>query len=437
MSRRRPIPGVDAAALAALAGQFPSGSLPSVAPAKHDTADLTQDNAPPAPAGKKSNKQLKGSEPVSAAGPVALSAPLPDAPRGKAPGRGVAVCAMILALLAVFIALSSVMPPPARLWLARNLGDTGLVNFSTESRADIDKRLLAAAQSFDALASRGSEIAARLEAIETVVGSGAATRRLEAVEAGLKAADQRLAAAQDTNRDADRDADRASAARAEALDARLAAFDGDLKTVQDKLAQAERSVGDILNSRLGAVEANVGELQKVDRRPEKFFLAALQLRDLTRTAKPFAREVAAAQALAGPNADLLAALKALAVDAGHGVATVAELRHDFAALVAPRLAAVAAANRQSVAAQAWGWVQSQFATGTAGAGDRNAAVVALAARSLDQGQLDAAVHQLLLLEDEAALVAAEWLKNASVRLAADKAIATIMSQALDQLAALN
>ena len=63
--------------------------------------------------------------------------------------------------------------------------------------------------------------------------------------------------------------------------------------------------------------------------------------------------------------------------------------------------------------------------------------MSLATRSLDQGQLEPAVHQLLLLEDEAAMVAAEWLKNASVRLAADKAIATIMSQALDQLAASN
>jgi hypothetical protein len=43
----------------------------------------------------------------------------------------------------------------------------------------------------------------------------------------------------------------------------------------------------------------------------------------------------------------------------------------------------------------------------------------------------------LLLEDEAALVAAEWLQNAGSRLATDKAIATVMSQAVDQLATPN
>ncbi len=461
MSRRQPIPGVDEAALDALAGQFPSGSPRPVAPLAHnqaprrrDKAPLTQDNAPPAHGTKEIGKEVNGLE--------LLSPALPEASPRKAPGRGLAVGAMMLALLAVLISVSAVMPPPARLWLTRTLGDTAIVNFVTGGRADIDQQLAAAAQSIDALASKEdtlaakqdalaskedalagkedaragkeTEIAARLEALETVVGSGAAMRRLEAVEAGLKSADQLVAAAGEANRDAERTA----AAHAEALDAKLAAFDGDLKTVQDKLAAAERDLGDILTSRLGAVEATVGELQKIDRRPEKFFLAALQLRDLVRTANPYAREIAAAQTLAGPNAELLAALKVLAADADHGVATVAELRHDFTTLLAPRLAAVAAANRQSIAGQAWGWVQSQFTTASAGAaGERNAAVVTLATRSLDQGQLEAAVHQLLLLEDEAAMVAAEWLKNASVRLAADKAIATIMSQALDQLAASN
>ncbi len=142
------------------------------------------------------------------------------------------------------------------------------------------------------------------------------------------------------------------------------------------------------------------------------------------------------QALAGDNADLNAPLKLLAADADHGVATVAELRDNFTTITAPRLAALAAANRPPVAERAWDWLQSLFSTAPAGTvGDRNVALIALAARSLAQGQLEAAVQQLVLLEEEAALVAAEWLKNASARLAADKAITTVMSQALDQLAA--
>jgi hypothetical protein len=412
MSRKQPIPGVDEAALAVLAGQFPSGSLRTSDPATQDNAPLTL-----------GDKEIRGLQSVASAASAAS--------RRKAPGRGLAACAMMVALLAVLIAVSAALPPPARLWLTRTLGDSAIVDFVTGSRADIDQRLAAAAQSIDALASKQNDVAARLAAIETVVGSGAATQRLDAVEAGLGAINQLLAAAGA--------ADRIAADRAEALDARLATFDGDLKTVQDHLAATERDLSEILTTRLGAVEANIGELQKIDHRPEKFFLAALQLRDMTRTARPFAREVAAAQALAGDNRDLVAALKILADDADHGVATVAELRDNFTTILAPRLAAVAAANRQPVAERAWDWLQSLFTTGaSSGAtGDRNAALIALAARSLAQGQLEAAVHQLLLLEDEAALVTAEWLKNASVRLAADKAITTVMSQALDQLAASN
>jgi hypothetical protein len=416
MRRKQPIPGVDQAALAALAGQFPSGNLPGRAPP-------TQDNAPLA----LGEKEIRGRQSVA---PGAA-----EEPRQRARGRGLAVCAMLLALLAVVIAATAVMPPPAWLWLTQRVGDWRIVDLLTANRTEIDKQLAATSQSIDALAGKQdalagkeSDIAARLEAVESVVGSGAATRRLEAVEADLAAINPRLLAAGDL--------DRLAAARADALDSRVTAFDGDLKAVQDKLATDEREVNDILGARLAAVEADIGALQKTDRRPEKFFMAALQLRDVTRTASPFAREIAAAQALAGDNADLNAALKLLAAEADRGVATIAELRDNFTAIVAPRLAAVAAANRQPVAQRAWDWLQSLFTTAApAGAGDRNAALIALAAHSLAQGQLEAAVHQLLLLEDEAALVAAEWLKNASTRLADDKAVATVMSQALDQLAA--
>jgi hypothetical protein len=426
MRRKQPIPGVDQVALAALAGQFPKGSLPAVAPPTQDNVPLTL-----------VDKEIRGSQLVAAGAG--------GAPRPRASGRGLAVFAMLLAILAVLIAAASVMPPAARVWLDQTLGDWRIVNLLTASRTEIDNRLEAASQSIDALAGkqaalagkqdvltgRQGDMAARLGAIEAVVGSGEAKRRLEAIETDLAAVDQRLAAAGEIDRNA--------AARADAIETRLSAFDDDLKTIQDKQAAVEREVNDVLGARVAAVEADVGVLQKIDRRPEKFFMAALQLRDVTRTASPFAREVAAAQALAGDNADLNAALKLLAGDAEHGVATIAELRDNFTTIVAPRLASLAAANRQPVAQRAWEWVQSLFATAAPAdaTGDRNAALVGLAARSLAQGQLEAAVHQLVLLEDEAALVAAEWLKNASTRLAADKAIVTVMAQALDRLAAAN
>jgi hypothetical protein len=411
MSRKQPIPGVDEAALAALADQFPKGSLPAVAPPAQDNAPLGLDG-----------QAIADLQQIASA--------TTGVPRRKRPGRGLAMGAMMVALLALLIAVTAVMPPPARSWLTRTLGDSAIVNWVTASRAEIDQRMAAATRSIDAIAGKEADVAARLEAVETVVGSGAAMRRLDAAEAGLAAINQRL--------DAAREAERAATARGAALDARVATFAADLKMFQDRVAANERDVNDIATARLATVEADIGALRNIDRGPERFYLVALQLRDATQTASPFAHELTAAQAVAGNNTELAATLKGLAAEADHGVATVAELRDDFATVVAPRLAAVAAANRHPVVERAWGWVQSMFATASSSSpatDDRNAALIALATRSLAQGQLEAAVHQLLLLEDEAALVAAEWLKNAGARLATDKAIATVMAQALDRLAA--
>jgi hypothetical protein len=154
-----------------------------------------------------------------------------------------------------------------------------------------------------------------------------------------------------------------AAAHAEALDAKLATFDGDLKTVQDKLVAAERDFGEILTSRLGAVEANVGELQKIDRRPEKFFLDALQLRDLIRTANPFAREVAAAQTLAGPM-PTPSRPQGAGCQADHGVATVGESR--TTSRPSPRPSAVAQQTASPLRGAGAGCNRSSRA---AGAGD--------------------------------------------------------------------
>jgi hypothetical protein len=410
MRRKQPIPGVDEAALAALADQFPKGSLPQV-------AAPAQDNAP------------LGLDDKAAAALQEIASATPGVARGKRPGRGLAVAAMMLALLALLIAVTAVMPPAARSWLTRTLGDPGIVNLLTAGRVEIDQQLEAATESIDALVGKQTEIAARLAAVETVIGSGAAMRRLDAAEAGVAAISKRL--------DAAGEAERAAVDRGVAVDERMATVAGDLKTVQDRLAANERDINTIATARLAAVEADIGALRNVDRAPDKFYLVALQLRDATQRSKPFAHELAAAQAVAGDNTELAAALKGLAAEADHGVATVPELRDDFTTVIGPRLAAVAAGNRRAVAERAWDWAQSLFATARSSPAtdDRNAALIALATRSLAQGQLEAAVHQLVLLEDAAALVAAEWLKNASARLATDKAIATVMAQALDRLTA--
>jgi hypothetical protein len=434
MSRKRQIPGVDEEALAALAEQFPSSAVgPREPPREAQTRDERRKTIravppvdPVSPVAPIPPVEVPPDQPFPPVKPAAAVAPQPPAAAPKPRGRGLAIAALKLASVAALLAAAVYVPPQTRSWLAEKVRMPEIAR-AVSVGSDADPRLAAAVQSIGALDSRTAGVTARLDALETAAGSGLA-QRVAALEASLKPAADRSAA--------DAAVDRAAAAQADALDTRLAAFDSDLKKLRDSLAATERSVDERLGARLGSIEADIGVLQHTDRRPEKFFLAALQLRDAVRTASPFAREVAAARAFAGVNSDVLAALEVLAANAPSGVATIAELRDSFSTMLVPRLAAAAAANRQPLTERAWGWVGSLFATAASPAtDDRNGTLIALASHSLEQGQLPAAVHQLLLLEDEPALLAAEWLKDASTRLAVDKAIATVMTQALDQLAA--
>jgi hypothetical protein len=130
-------------------------------------------------------------------------------------------------------------------------------------------------------------------------------------------------------------------------------------------------------------------------------------------------------------------LKTLSASAQTGVATMQELQDSFAKLIGPRVLALSSASQQGLTDRTKAWVQSMFvsrASDDVAAGGRNERIVALAERSLTRGQLAPAVDQIALLEDEAAVVATEWLRNASARLNVDKATAMLVAQAFDRVA---
>lgn len=375
MSRKPPLPGLDEEALATLASQFPSLHLP-----------------PP------EEKPAPRTEPPPAA-----------APKAKPPGRGLAVMAIVLAFLAILAAAVSLAPPGRRAQLLAVVRGTDSAADRRPARPSLATPQAASQAAVAAPTSASGEATAKLAA------SIAETRKeLLAEQASRRGDDTRLAA----------------------IEGRLKALDGDLQGLQTRLAAAEQQIGTTLLARLSAVETKVGGLRQANRRREKFFLAATQLRDALRSSRPFATQLAAVVALAGKDPAERAALDELQKHSRDGVATVAELRDDFTGTMAPRLIALSEANRPSVAARAAVWLQSWYASGPSGGsrGDRNAAVVASAERSLDRGQLAAAVDQVLLLEDQAALVTAGWLANASARLAVDKAASALMRQALDHIA---
>jgi hypothetical protein len=136
-------------------------------------------------------------------------------------------------------------------------------------------------------------------------------------------------------------------------------------------------------------------------------------------------------ALAGP-------LGVLAAHAEAGVPTLTDLRLAFAKTVLSRIPP-AMPVAPSLSSRGVAWVRSMVPGGGASRADtselRNGTAVAMAERSLADGQLAAAVDQLLLLEDRAALLASEWLRDAGARLAVDKAAASVVDRAFDRLTA--
>jgi hypothetical protein len=456
MSRKHSLPNVDEEALASLARQFPSMNVtppasrderPSIAPVPEPTPAAPPYPGPTAAEARSANDASAASDAPVANGaahdaPSANDAPVAqehvliaergaDGPSATSPAaaptvvverrRGGRVLASLVALVA---AVSALAPPQLRTWLAATIGEPLVVDALTGNRAEIDARLAAAASALKQMQDRNAAIAARLEAIEAVGGSSnTAAKRVEAVEAAIKAGDARGTALAE--------AGKAAGAEIAKLGAQLDSLTAAIKDNGERIASVEDGV-----SKSASATAALAKTANA----ERLFLTTLHLRSATQSPSPFAAELAAVRAAAGEaNPETQAALKMLAPLAQSGVATISELRDSFAAVVTPRVLAVSPGSQAGLGSRTKAWVQSIFVSRDEPpvGSDRNGTVLALAERSMAKGQLAAAVDQVVLLEDQASLVTTEWLKSASARLVADKAVATLTAQAFDRLAVAN
>jgi hypothetical protein len=403
MSRKRTLPGVDEKALASLAHMFPATSgegAPKDAP-PHKASPSPESKAGPVAPSRVAN---------GAAPPVRAEA-APADPRPIAVPVAVAVdssrtarVALAMALVALVIAGFSAAPPAALQRLTNTFGENFALDFLTGRRSAIDAQLTA---------------------------DGAAIREIEFRLANLNTQDEAI---------------RAAASRLNAVQQNQAAVDNILKGVVDRIEAAESAAKDAaakLTSLAGTVEAlgdlaTRGEATAGDsgRGPERHYLAAIQLRSAVQGSGPYTRELEAVSRSADGNAELQAAIGVLAAHAQTGVPSVGDLRVSFAKSVSGRIPPTHP-TQPSMTSRGVSWVRSIIPGGQAPRADstetRNGTAVAMAERSLADGQLAAAVDQLLLLEDRAPLLAAEWLREASARLANDKAAATVVSKAFDRL----
>lgn len=161
-------------------------------------------------------------------------------------------------------------------------------------------------------------------------------------------------------------------------------------------------------------------------------LAVGQLRAALRTSGPFAKELAAVEAVAGKDLDAARAIAELRSHADTGIATLEALRRRFDATAGEIVRASLSVEGAGWGERAGRWLTSLVtvrrttaspaATGAATATD---AVVARAEVLLQAGDLIAATAALGALDGRAAVAAEAWLTDARARLAAEQGIAKL------------
>lgn len=182
-------------------------------------------------------------------------------------------------------------------------------------------------------------------------------------------------------------------------------------------------------ARIEAVEAAAAAARQSDgfARHGRVALALMRLSDQAETHQPFDTELAIARDLAGGDAGIAPALEAMAPFAATGVATSAELRDGFGAILAPRL----------VQSPGWttrmtGWISAVLPLAGEPPAPEAGPRVAAAIEHLAADDLAGAVNQVAGLPAPASELAARWLTEARARLAIEGARAGLR-QALASL----
>lgn len=227
------------------------------------------------------------------------------------------------------------------------------------------------------------------------------------------------------------------------LTAQLSALKADVARVGETLAAlaaAGTTNGD--GSRLRLLETQVAGLvdaaakSKAENKPalsaSALAAAATGLRAAVADGRPFADELRAVRAAAGPDAALAQALDALAPLSAAGVPTLETLIARFKPLAGEAVRADDRGGEATWIDQVRGALTTLATIRPRGevAGDGAAAVVARAEAALGKRDLSRATEELSTLQGPAAAVVAPWLSAGRGRLAADAAAATAVERAV-------
>lgn len=299
--------------------------------------------------------------------------------------------------------------------MATQTGDT-LV--ATQAEVSVLTQEVAAGK---AEATKLAEDAAATQMRLTQIGEGVESGKSElaALKTGLDEAKQAAAAAQSTATE--------TKAAAEQLATRMAA----LEARADQIAQSVDASG----AKLAAIEETT-QARNDGLHTARLTQAIFHLSDALETHKPFVREIAFLRSVAADDARLGPLVEPIVVYADSGVATNAELRDSFSAIVAPKLLSIADDSRPWLD-QLRSWVSSAIApepapqplTGV----DPTRQIVNGAVRSLAEDDLLTAVELLSRLEGPAGVLTQRWLAEAHARLTLDQTREKLAGLAMEML----
>lgn len=274
-----------------------------------------------------------------------------------------------------------------------------------------------AAGRLNALDTRLVSVNKRLEAFDAVGGNvRTVIERLNGTEAGLAALQGKV------------DANGIAAANASAGMEKLSAL---VAAVDKRLGELEGPVG-ATESRLAALEVGIKDERGLVR-SIRLAVAIQQLGAVSQTHKPFAREVEQIRHLTADRGTGLAALDTLTTHADTGVATVAELRDSFAAILVPKLRSLAEGGDKPWTDRMREWVSAAIAPAGQRPADQNPNLKLIddTVQKLAEDDLRGAIDMLSQLEGPPANLAQRWLVEARARLAVDGAAESLSALALD------
>lgn len=218
-------------------------------------------------------------------------------------------------------------------------------------------------------------------------------------------------------------------AQAEAQDAAVAELRAGMDQATGQLAErldrVEKEQASAAQLRAGTGEARL----------ERLLGASVHLSAVTRTARPFGRELAYVRQIGEGVRGIEAPINELLVHASRGAPTVADLRHSFEAL-APMVVARAATNEEGWTGTARRWATeagARFGVVEPPPPTAAHAAVQTAELHLARGQLPQAIAALAPLDAAALSQAATWIIHARSRIAIDQAATELVNRVMAQV----